>query len=153
MPPPAVDDQLWELIQPLLPRETRRFRHPGRRQLDNRKVLNGILFVLITGIARQRLPRELSYGSGMTGACVLRLSGPESPTLLTLRSRKPFSGAGSSTRGPRQKYPTLDESVVVFCGNRDSEARQRGRRRVAVGRARDGSASSTGVPTSTRTRR
>jgi transposase len=37
MPPPAVDDQLWELIQPLLPRETRRFRHPGRRRLDNRK--------------------------------------------------------------------------------------------------------------------
>jgi len=29
-------------------------------------VLNGILFVLTTGIAWQRLPRELGFGSGMT---------------------------------------------------------------------------------------
>jgi len=51
MPPPTVDDQLWELIQPLLLRRTRRYRHPGRRPLDDRKVSNGILFVLKTGIA------------------------------------------------------------------------------------------------------
>src|SRR6266581_1891344 len=61
-----VDDELWELIQPLLPRRTRRYRHPGRRRLDDRCVLNGILFVLRTGIAWQRLPRELGFGSGMT---------------------------------------------------------------------------------------
>jgi transposase len=29
-------------------------------------VLNAILFVLTTGIAWQRLPRELGFGSGMT---------------------------------------------------------------------------------------
>jgi transposase len=29
-------------------------------------VLNGILFVLTTGIAWQRLPQELGFGSGMT---------------------------------------------------------------------------------------
>ena len=61
-----VDDELWELIQPLLPRRTRRYRHPGRRRLDDRCVLNGILFVLTTGIAWQQLPQELGYGSGMT---------------------------------------------------------------------------------------
>ena len=61
-----VDDELWELIQPLLPRRTRRYRHPGRRRLDDRCVLNGILFVLRTGIAWQQLPQELGYGSGMT---------------------------------------------------------------------------------------
>src|SRR6266705_4629017 len=61
-----VDDELWELIQPLLPRRTRRYRHPGRRRLDDRCVLNGILFVLTTGIAWQRLPGELGFGSGMT---------------------------------------------------------------------------------------
>ena len=49
-----VDDELWESSQPLLPRRTRRYRHPGRRRLDDRKVLNGILFVLTTGIAWQR---------------------------------------------------------------------------------------------------
>jgi transposase len=59
-------DQLWELIEPLLPRTRRRFRHPGRRRLDDRQALNGILFVLTTGIVWQRLPQELGFGSGMT---------------------------------------------------------------------------------------
>ncbi len=62
----VVDDELWELIQPLLPRRRRRCRYPGRRRLDDRLVLNGILFVLTTGIAWQRLPQELGFGSGMT---------------------------------------------------------------------------------------
>jgi len=53
-------------IEPLLPRPTRRYRHPGRRRIDDRLVLSGILFVLSTGIAWQRLPQELGYGSGMT---------------------------------------------------------------------------------------
>jgi transposase len=66
MAPPMFDDELWELIQPLLPRRTRRYRHPGRRRIDDRKALSGILFVLTTGIAWQRLPRELDFGSGMT---------------------------------------------------------------------------------------
>jgi transposase len=66
MSPRLVDDELWELIAPLLPRGRRRYRHPGRRRLDDRQVLNGILFVLTTGIAWQRLPQELGYGSGMT---------------------------------------------------------------------------------------
>ena len=35
-------------------------------RLDDRCVLNGILFVLTTGIAWQRLPGELGFGSGMT---------------------------------------------------------------------------------------
>jgi transposase len=61
-----VDDQLWELIQPLLPRSPRRRRNPGRRRIDDRLVLNGILFVLTTGIAWQQLPPELGFGSGMT---------------------------------------------------------------------------------------
>lgn len=61
-----VDDELWQLLEPLLPRPPRRYRHPGRRRLDDRKVFSGILFVLSTGIAWQRLPQELGYGSGMT---------------------------------------------------------------------------------------
>ena len=63
---PELDDELWNLIEPLLPRTTRRYRHPGRRRIDDRKVLSGILFVLSTGIAWQRLPPELGFGSGMT---------------------------------------------------------------------------------------
>ena len=61
-----LDDELWKLIEPLLPVRKRRFHHPGRKRLDDRRTLAGILFVLRTGIAWQRLPQELGYGSGMT---------------------------------------------------------------------------------------
>ena len=64
--PWEVEDSLWELIEPLLPTVERRFRHPGRRRLDDRKALCGILFVLYTGIPWEFLPQELGYGSGMT---------------------------------------------------------------------------------------
>ena len=40
--------------------------HPGRKRLDDRKVLCGILFVLYTGIPWEFLPQELGFGSGMT---------------------------------------------------------------------------------------
>jgi hypothetical protein len=49
-PPWMVPDGLWERIEPLLPVVPRRSDHLGRRRLDDRKVLSGILFVLYTGI-------------------------------------------------------------------------------------------------------
>ncbi|GIH96308.1 hypothetical protein Psi01_69380 [Planobispora siamensis] len=61
-----VPDELWQRIEPLLPAAERRYRHPGRRRLDDRKVLCGILFVLYTGIPWEFLPQELGFGSGMT---------------------------------------------------------------------------------------
>ena len=61
-----LDDELWRLIEPLLPVRKRRFHHPGRKRLDDRRTLAGILFVLRTGIAWQQLPQQLGYGSGMT---------------------------------------------------------------------------------------
>ena len=64
--PWEVEDGLWELIEPLLPRPQRRFRNPGRRRLDDRRALWGILFVLYTGIAWEFLHQELGYGPGMT---------------------------------------------------------------------------------------
>ena len=59
-------DAQWERIEPLLPRRERRFRYPGRKPLDDRRVLSGILFVLHTGIGWEHLPQELGFGSGMT---------------------------------------------------------------------------------------
>lgn len=64
--PWEVEDGLWDLIEPLLPRVERRFRLPGRKRLDDRKALCGILFVLYTGMPWEFLPQELGYGSGMT---------------------------------------------------------------------------------------
>jgi transposase len=65
-PPWIVTDELWELIEPLLPKRQRRHRYPGRKPLDDRQVLCGILFVLHTEIAWEHLPQELGVGSGMT---------------------------------------------------------------------------------------
>ncbi|GAB3328558.1 hypothetical protein GCM10027452_00550 [Micromonospora halotolerans] len=71
-PPWIVSDDLWAEVEPLLPpRPPRRRRYPGRKPLDDRKVLCGVLFVLYTGIPWEYLPQELGFGSGM--ACWWRL--------------------------------------------------------------------------------
>jgi transposase len=64
--PWMVSDELWELVEPLLPVKKRRFRHPGRRRLPEREALQGILFVLHTGISWTHLPAELGFGSAVT---------------------------------------------------------------------------------------
>ncbi len=64
--PWIVADALWAKVEPLLPKKERRFRYPGRKRLDDRAALQGILFVLHTGIAWRHLPRELGFGSGST---------------------------------------------------------------------------------------
>ena len=64
--PWIVSDELWELIEPLLPKVERRFRYPGRKRLPDRQALQGILFVLHTGISWPHLPLELGFGSGVT---------------------------------------------------------------------------------------
>jgi transposase len=67
MAKPLLPDDLWELIEPLLPPpKPRRCRHPGRKPIGNRPVLTGILFVLKTGIPWEDLPQEMGCGSGMT---------------------------------------------------------------------------------------
>ena len=67
MAKPLVDDELWELIQPLLPPpKPRRWRYPGRKPLRDRQVLTGVLFVLKSGIPWEMLPKEMECGSGMT---------------------------------------------------------------------------------------
>ena len=74
MAKPLVSDALWERIEPLLPPlKPRRFRYPGRKPLDRRKILTGILFILKTGIAWQELPSECGWGCGLTCRRHLRL--------------------------------------------------------------------------------
>ena len=66
MAKPILDDGLWQIIEPLMPKKKRRFRYPGRKPLPDQVVLTGILFVLKTGIAWEDLPQEMGCGSGMT---------------------------------------------------------------------------------------
>jgi transposase len=70
--PWEISDELWAVIEPLLPKHERRFRHPGRKRIDDRKTLQGVLFVLYTGIQWEYLPQELGFGSGPT--CWRRLA-------------------------------------------------------------------------------
>ena len=60
-----VSDALWTLIKPLLPLPQERPKG-GRPRIADRLALEGILFVLHTGISWRFLPQQLGYGSGMT---------------------------------------------------------------------------------------
>ncbi|MDX3229633.1 IS5 family transposase [Streptomyces sp. ME19-01-6] len=62
--PWIVDDALWALIEPLLPRWPEQ--SPGPRPVPDRLCLQGILYVLHNDIAWQLLPLELGFGSGQT---------------------------------------------------------------------------------------
>jgi transposase len=66
MAKPLVPDELWEVVQPLLPRPKRRRSRRGRPRLGDRAAFTGILFVLKTGIPWEYLPPEMGCGSGMT---------------------------------------------------------------------------------------
>ena len=67
MAKPILDDELWEIIEPLLPLpKRRRKRYPGRKPIGHRQALSAILFVLKTGLPWEHLPQELGWGSGMT---------------------------------------------------------------------------------------
>ena len=46
MPGPLVPDELWEFVQPLLPRHKARPGKRGRPPVDDRACLTGIIFVL-----------------------------------------------------------------------------------------------------------
>lgn len=67
MSKPILEDELWSLIQSLLPPpKPRRTRYPGRKPLEERAVLTGILFVLQSGIPWEMLPQEMGCSSGMS---------------------------------------------------------------------------------------
>src|SRR3954454_3709696 len=60
-----VTEKLWKAIAPLLP-EHQPSPKGGRPPIPDRACLEGIIFVLKTGMPWQMLPTELGYGSGST---------------------------------------------------------------------------------------
>jgi len=62
----VLTDQLWKRLKPLIPTPARRYRFPGRRQVDDRAALEGILFVVRTGIRWNDLPTSAFGVSGAT---------------------------------------------------------------------------------------
>ena len=84
MAEPLVSDALWALIAPLLPERPPRPKG-GRPPLDDRKALEGIVFVLRTGIPWASLPKRdglrlrhdlLAPAAGLAGGRGLRAAPP-----------------------------------------------------------------------------
>ncbi len=60
-----VPDDLWEAVEPFLPKEPPKPKG-GRPRVLDRAALAGIVFVLKSGIPWRMLPTELGCGSGST---------------------------------------------------------------------------------------
>ncbi|GIG63325.1 hypothetical protein Lfu02_76970 [Longispora fulva] len=67
-----VSDELWARLMLIIPVRVRRYRFAGLRRTDDRAALEGILFVLRTGIGWNWLPTALFGASGAT--CWRRLT-------------------------------------------------------------------------------
>lgn len=65
MAKPLVTDALWGEVEPLLPEPRTPTRRGGRPRIDDRTCLEGILFLLKTGIPWEELPPQFGC-SGMT---------------------------------------------------------------------------------------
>ncbi len=65
MPNLLVTNELWAVVEPLLPPESPKPKG-GRPRVPDRAAFTGILFVLKTGIPWEMLPQEMGCGSGMT---------------------------------------------------------------------------------------
>lgn len=64
-----VSDDLWELIEPLIPAcPAANNGRTGRPRLGDRPLLQRIVVELTNGIGRTKLPTELGLGSGVTPA-------------------------------------------------------------------------------------
>ncbi|WP_284317252.1 transposase, partial [Methylobacterium gnaphalii] len=62
---PLLPDDLWTEIAPLPPPPRPRPKG-GRRPIENRAALTGILFVLRSGVPWEMLPAEMGCGCGMS---------------------------------------------------------------------------------------
>jgi transposase len=60
-----LTDELWNVVEPLLPRE-RPKPLGGRPRVSDRQCLTGIIFLLRTGLPWRFIPQELGCGSGVT---------------------------------------------------------------------------------------
>ena len=65
MSKPLVSDELWAIVEPLLPPAPPNLKG-GRPRVPDRACLTGILFVLRSGIPWEMLPLEMGCGSGVT---------------------------------------------------------------------------------------
>ena len=124
-----VPDELWAVVQPLLPRERRKPRG-GRPRVPDRAVFAGILFVLRTGCPWAYLPAEMGCGSGVT--CWRRLRAWQEAGVWTRLERTLLNRLGDADQIDWSRASVDSTSVPAKRG-----AKQPARiRRIAGNRAR-----------------
>ena len=124
-----VTDELWEIVEPLLPPEPPKPKG-GRPRVPNRAVLTGIIFVLKTGIPWEMLPKEMGCGSGST--CWRRLRDWQEAGVWRRLHRVLLDRLGEAAEIDWSRASLDSASVAAKRGARRS-ARTR---RIAANRAR-----------------
>ncbi len=124
-----VSDELWAVIEPLLPAEPPKLKG-GRPRLSDRKCLTGILFVLKTGIGWEDLPQEMGCGSGMT--CWRRLQHWQAAGVWHALHPVLLDRLGQADQIDWSRA-SLDAATVPAPGGAKAPARTR---RIAANRAR-----------------
>jgi transposase len=143
MSKPLVPDELWEMIEPLLPPETPK-PNGGRPRVPDRACLTGIIFVLKTGVPWEYLPQELGCGSGMT--CWRRLRDWQDAGVWERLHRKLLDRLGDADRIDWERACLDSASIPAKKG-----AARPGRiRRIARNRARNAMLWSTGTASRSR---
>lgn len=131
MAKPIVSDELWAVIEPLLPPQTPNSKG-GRPRIPDRAVLTGILFVLKTGTPWEMLPPEMGCGSGMT--CWRRLRDWQQAGVWDRLHQVFLDQLGEADRIDWSRA-SIDAATVAAPGG----AKKPGRiQRIAANRARSG---------------
>src|SRR5215213_7139545 len=124
-----VTDELWEVVEPLLPEEEPKPKG-GRPRIDDRAALSGILFVLKSGIPWEMLPQELGCESGVT--CWRRLRDWQEAGVWDRLHRELLDRLGEADRLDWSRASLDSASVPAKRGAHASAPTQR----IAVNRAR-----------------
>ena len=132
-----VSDELWEIIEPLLPSEPPKHKG-GRPRVPDRAALTGIVFVLKTGIPWEMLPQEMGCGSGST--CWRRLRDWQEAGVWRRLHRALLDRLGEADEIDWSRASLDSASVAAKRGARRS-ARTR---RIAANRARSATLWSSG---------
>ena len=110
-----VSDELWEIIEPLLPPEPPKPRG-GRPRVPDRAALAGIIFVLKSGIPWEMLPKEMGCGAGST--CWRRLRDWQEAGLWEELHRALLDRLGESDRIEWERASLDSASVPAKRGDR-----------------------------------
>jgi transposase len=123
-----VTDELWEVIEPLLPEEPPKPKG-GRPRIDDRAALTGILFVLKSGIPWEMLPQEMGCGSGMT--CWRRLKVWHEAGVWERLHRRLLDSLGEADQIEWERASLDSASVAAPGGAKEPERIRRIRERRA----------------------